>query len=66
MTKKVRVTPNLAIAGPFRNGAAGAPSEERCADLHAITDLSMTRGAALCLTRLRVWQKSRARGGSLK
>jgi hypothetical protein len=34
-----------------------APSEERCADLHA------PRGAALCLTRLRVWQKSRGRGG---
>jgi hypothetical protein len=57
MTKKVRVAPNLAIAGPFRSGAAVAPSEERCADLHA------PRGAALCLTRLRVWQKSRGRGG---
>ncbi|MGA3117727.1 MAG: hypothetical protein ABSF90_25250 [Syntrophobacteraceae bacterium] len=53
MTKKVRVAPNLAISGPFRSGAAVAPSEERCADLHA------PRGAALCLTRLRVWQKSR-------
>ena len=63
MTKKVRVAPNLAIAGPFRSGAAVEPSEERYADLHAITDLSMTRGAALCLTRLRVWQKSRGRGG---
>jgi hypothetical protein len=62
----LRVDPSLAIAGPFRSGAAVAPSEERCADLHAITDLSMTRGAALCLTRLRVWQKSRGRGGSLK
>src|SRR5208283_4991397 len=57
MTKKVRVAPNLAIAGPFRSGAAVAPSEERCADLHA------PRGAALCHTRMRVWQKSRGRGG---
>ena len=57
MTKKVRVAPNLAIAGPFRSGAAVAPSEERSTDLHA------PRGAAPCLTRLRVWQKSRGRGG---
>ncbi|MGO9018162.1 MAG: hypothetical protein ACLQVJ_07405, partial [Syntrophobacteraceae bacterium] len=57
MTEKVRVAPNIAIAGPFRSGAAVAPSEGRCADLHA------PRGAALCLTRLRVWQKSRGRGG---
>jgi hypothetical protein len=57
MTKKARVAPNLAIAGPFRSGAAVAPSEERCADLHA------PRGAALCHTRLRVWQKSWGRGG---
>src|SRR5208283_6161290 len=63
MTRKVRVAPNLAIAGPFRSGAAVAPGEERCSDLHAITDLSMTRGDALCLTLLRVWQKSRRRGG---
>ena len=57
MTKKLRVALNLAIAGPLRSGAAVAPGEERCADLHA------PRGAALCLTRLRVWQKSRGRGG---
>ncbi|MGA3114592.1 MAG: hypothetical protein ABSF90_09205 [Syntrophobacteraceae bacterium] len=57
MTKKVRVASNLAIAGPLRSGAAVAPSEERCS--HRV-------GLTLCLTRLRVWQKSRARGGSLK
>ncbi len=77
MTRKVRVAPNLAIAGPFIGAALRwrvlpqrnnktelpsaapevAPSEERCTDLHA------PRGAALCLTRLRVWQKSRGRGG---
>jgi len=34
-----------------------APSDERCADLQA------PRGAALCHTRLRVWQKSLGRGG---
>ena len=54
MTKKVRVAPNLAIAGPFRSGAAVAPSEERCSHRERLK---------LCHTRLRVWQKSRGRGG---
>ncbi len=41
------------VADILRSAGGG----ERCADLHA------PRGAALCLTRLRVWQKSRGRGG---
>jgi hypothetical protein len=52
--KESASSPNLAIAGPFRSCAAVAPSEERCSHRERLT---------LCPTRLRVWQKSRGRGG---